>query len=157
MTELSDEELERQMRRKLFLNGPSSRSDAGFTDEEKRIAEKLLGRDNAARLQRRPVSAGARFRPAPVSVHYEYWWVESSVTAVGWWRIDRIENGRAIEHEWHGDFDTEVARLRKAGFTVREFRRGPVGAAGTPTGHKQASRKTFTERYGSLLAGGSRR
>lgn len=110
-------ELERRMRRKLLLDGPSSRGDK-LSDEERKIAEKLMGRENAERRQNwrgdRP------FRPKPVFIHYETYQMPGSLYFSGRKVINKVENGRASEHQWREDnFDTEVARLRKEGFEVR--------------------------------------
>lgn len=111
------EELERRMRRKLLLDGPSSRGDK-LSDEERKIAEKLMGRENAERRQNwrgdRP------FRPKPVFIHYETYQRPGSLYFSGQMVINKVENGRASEHEWQEDnFDAEVARLRKEGFEVK--------------------------------------
>lgn len=122
--EISDEELERRMRNKL-LGGEKPRAP-GLTAVEQRIAESLLGRDNTARLQHRRPDAG-RFRPTPVRVHYEYYWVDGGDYSMGGYRINRVENGRQIDHDWSPydrSLEDEIAALRKKGFTVREIRMG---------------------------------
>ena len=91
-----------------------------FTPEQRRMAEKLLGRDNVERLQH--AKEGRRFRPAPVQVHYEYFEVPGDIYAPARFRIVRVENGRQEDHPWNA-FETtmedEVKRLREKGFTVR--------------------------------------
>ena len=117
-TEISDEELERRMRRKLLLSGPSHRGQQ-LDETERRMAEKLIGADNVERLQNR--RSERRFRPTAVHVHYEYWWFEGSDYHAGGYRIVRVENGRQIDHKReYRNLHDEIAALRKKGFSVRE-------------------------------------
>jgi hypothetical protein len=108
-------ELERQWRQKLDVDNYKK---AALSDEEMRIAEKLVGRDNA---ERRKNWRGDRpLRLKPVLIHYETHWIPGDRYLGGRMAITRIENGRATDHKWQeDDFDAEVDRLRKAGFTVR--------------------------------------
>ncbi|BAS00624.1 hypothetical protein BV133_3030 [Blastochloris viridis] len=117
-----DAELERRMRAKLF--GGARPAAPGLSEEDQRIAAKLLGADNAERLARRRV--GDRpFRPVPVRIHYEYWHQKVDYDPDGWWHIVRIENSKQFKHEWsHEDINAEIAALKAKGFTVREFRIG---------------------------------
>lgn len=152
--EITDEELERRMRRKLFFNGPSSRQQK-LSDVEQRIAEKLIGKDNTDRLQKRRPDHRP-FRPAPVSVHFEYYWLDGGQYSMGCWKIVRIENGRSTDHEWqHDDFNAEIAMLKRKGYAVREF---VVGAVASKSSKPAATgnRKTFSERFGALPIGDKR-
>ncbi len=156
MTEISDEELERRMRRKLFLDGPSSRGQQ-FTAEERAIADKLVGKHNVERLERRdrlPLrneQNPRRFRPTPVFIHYEYWWVNESDRHIGYgWQMARISNGKRTDHNFPGNIGPEINRLRAAGFTVKE-----IAIDGAPKLYEDSrsgcvKRKSFSERYGNF-------
>lgn len=84
---------------------------------ERKIATALIGQDNTDRLTR-PSARTGRFRPAPVRVHYEFWWWPGCSWSIGRWRMDRVENGRRSEHDFRGPIDAEVKRLKANGFTV---------------------------------------
>ncbi len=90
-------------------------------DVQRRMMEKLLGKDNVARLANR--SDGARkFRPTAVVVSYEFYRMHDG--AYHNWRINRIENGRQEVHQQRMDeaeCRSEVIALRSKGFTVREL------------------------------------
>lgn len=156
MTEISDEELERRMRRKLFLDGPSSRGQQ-FTAEERAIADKLVGRHNVKRLENRhsdPRHGGARpkrFRPTPVFIHYEVWWVHGDENHfMTGWRMARVENGKSSDHNWTGTLEAEIRRLKAAGFTVKDI---PIDGAPRLYEASQSGcvkRKSFSERYGNF-------
>ncbi|RWK06515.1 hypothetical protein [Mesorhizobium sp.] len=146
--------LEACMRRKLgALQVPTAPK---FSTQEAAIAQRLLGQDNAETLQRR-VHDGQRFRAKPVTVVYEYWFVDGGAYSMGHWQLARIENGR-VTHQKSCDHDellADVGRLRREGVTVREFK---VGTSSSPTTRPKAvgGRKSFAERYGSLKIGGGR-
>jgi len=150
MTEISNEELEARMRRKLMLDGPI-RHDPQFTPEQQAIADKLIGRHNVERLQHhRP--DGRRFRPTPVFVHYEYWWVNGG-EFMSYWNMARIENGRRSDHNYTGDVATEINRLKAAGFTVKEIKiEGAPSLVGASKSGltPRTGRKSFTERFGNF-------
>lgn len=156
MTELSDDELERQMRRKLFLNGPSNRGQS-FTDEEQRIAAKLLGSSEAQRLQNRRDNSRP-FKPkAPLVVaeYYEVPPMETSWSSFGGgWRIDVRENG-VVKNSREG-LDREeclklIAGLSRRGVQIKPIvtewmKRNTVQNKAAPA----VARKSFTERYGGF-------
>lgn len=153
MTDLTDEELERVMRRKLLLSGPSHRRE-GFTPEQKAIADKLIGKHNVERLERRdrlPLKNERNprpFRPTPVFIHYEYWWVNGNDLIMSGWHMARVQNGKRSDHYYTLDIVDEINRLKAAGFTVKEIR-----IDGAPSLHQPcrvASRKSFSERFGSF-------
>lgn len=124
----------------------------GLTDEERRWARNLLRGDNLERLANAN-RTGRRFRPVPVSIHYEYWWWNGSSSWGGGWRMERVENGKRTDHHYTGEIETEINRLRAAGFTVREV---PMDGAPTllrPSNGSQVKRKSFAERYGSFKGG----
>lgn len=150
MTDLTDEELERRMRRKLLLDGPSRRGQR-FTPEERAMADKLVGSHNVERLERHQFCAtvGAkprRFRPTPVFIHYEYWWVGGDNMILAGWKMARIENGHRTDHHWTGDVANELRRLKAAGFTVKEI---PIDGAPPlhPPTRPTTGRKSFSERF----------
>lgn len=154
MTDLSDEELERRMRRKLFLDSPSSRGQQ-FTAEERAIADKLVGRHNVKRLEHHhsdPRHGGARpkrFRPTPVFIHYEYWWVNSGPFMSGW-KMAKVENGKRSDHHYTRDTDAEITRLKAAGFTVKEIRIEGAPSLLPEPRDSCVKRKSFSERYGNF-------
>jgi hypothetical protein len=149
--EISDDELERQMRRKLLLNGVSTRSAGqGLSADDQRIAAKLLGRDNAERLAAR--KSAKPFRPSAVIIHYEVYWVHETSHTLGRWCINRVENGRPEPHYWpsySGDVQAEVAALRRKGFTVKQLKiEGAPPLFDKPA--EKSHRKTFGERFGGF-------
>jgi hypothetical protein len=90
-------------------------------DVQRRMMEKLLGKDNVARLANRP-DGGRRFRPSAVIVSYEFYRMHDG--AYRNWRINRIENGRQevhLERLDEADCRNEAIALRSKGFTVREL------------------------------------
>ncbi len=92
-------------------------------DVQRRMMEKLLGKDNVARLSNR--KDGQKFRPKPVIVTYEFYEVHDM--AFYSWRIDRIENGRKESYRTHLQPDeckAEVVRLRAKGFVTKELKMG---------------------------------
>lgn len=91
-------------------------------ENEAAIARKIVGRDNAERLQH--AKDGRPFRPAPVNIHYEYWWFDGGSYSMGGVQMARIENGRQEPHSFKGDIRAEIKALRDKGFTVREVRLG---------------------------------
>lgn len=127
MGEISDEELEQKLRAKWGA-GTTKPKPILQSATEIKIAEKLLGRDEAERLQRRPSNAG-KFRPAPVSLRFEYHRVGGLGNLPDTLRITRIENGRASDHEWNERERTasqELVHLRRQGFRTQEFIPGPL-------------------------------
>lgn len=139
MTEVTDEELERRMRAKLLTGRPTPARE-GLTDQQRRIAERLIGVDNVQRLERQ--DGTRRFRPTPVRVHYEYWWVAGTNLYPGGWNIARVENGRQQQHLWdHGDIGAEVKRLRAKGHIVRE-----IAIGFQPTGIRKPEGNTTTRK-----------
>jgi hypothetical protein len=90
-------------------------------DVQRRMMEKLLGKDNVSRLTNRPEGA-RKFRPSAVIISYEFYRMHDG--AYRNWRINRIENGRQEVHRDYMDKDecrSEVISLRAKGFTVREL------------------------------------
>lgn len=88
MTEISDEELERRMRAKLFGSG-TVKDAPKFGADDLKIAEKLMGKSNAQRLAHsdRPF----RYR-APV-ITAEYYHTPDGEYHRGGWSLDMIEDG----------------------------------------------------------------
>lgn len=129
--EISDEELERRMRRKLFLNGPSGRGDTvKLSYEEQRIAHKLFGRENTERLRCHQQEDGRRFRPKPVLIHYEFYWFDTPGGGVRNWRVNRVENGRQEQYQWGSNVDELNACLkdvRAKGYRTKEVVMGFQG------------------------------
>lgn len=154
MSDISDDELERRMRRKLFLDGPSNRGQQ-FTAEERAIADKLVGRHNVERLERHKVCAAVgtkprRFRPTPVFIHYEYWWVHGDERHfMTGWHMARVENGKRTDHHYPGTLLAEINRLRAAGFTVKEIRIDGAPSLHEPK-HPTPGRKSFSDRFGDF-------
>ncbi|MDG4908437.1 hypothetical protein P9228_18595 [Mesorhizobium sp. WSM4898] len=144
--ELSEEQLQR-MAEKLMAGYRPSSALPGLDAEGRRMAEKLLGRDNTEALQRRGRDGG-RFRPKPVTVAYEYWFVDGGSHSMGRWQLARIENGRITNQKacGHNELLADIGRLRLEGQTVREFKIDNRSARPKADGQ----RKTFVERYGSF-------
>ncbi len=89
-------------------------------DVQRRMMEKLLGKDNVARLENQ--KTGRKFRPTDVIVTFEFYRMHDG--AYHNWRINRIENGRQEVHLQRLDeaeCRSEVIALRSKGFTVREL------------------------------------
>lgn len=89
-------------------------------DVQRRMMEKLLGKDNVDRLETH--KTGRKFRPTAVIVTYEFYRMHDG--AYRNWRINRVENGRQEVHRDYLDKDecrSEVISLRAKGFTVREL------------------------------------
>lgn len=161
MTEPSDDELERQMRRKLFLDGPSRRAIT-FTEEEQRIADKLLGKTESQRLQNRRDNSRP-FKPKPPLVVAEYFEVppqESRYGGVfgGGWRIDVRENGVVRNSKSGLDREecmTLIARLSRRGVQTKlietEWMKHEAERRRQETRPKRdCRRKSFSERYGDF-------
>jgi hypothetical protein len=155
MTDLTDEELERRMRRKLLLDGASSRGEQ-FTPEQQAIADKLIGKHNVERLERRrDFSSNVRrsprpFRPTPVSIIYEYWWVNGG-EHMSYWNMARVENGKRSDHSYTLDIMDEISRLKAAGFTVKEIRiEGAPSLVERSKPRPMPCRKSFSERFGDF-------
>lgn len=130
----------------IYREGPSD----GLTEQERRWAQSLLKGDNLDRLTK-SLKTGRRFRPVPVSIHYEVWWFAGSATAPESWRMARVENGKRTPHgdRWREDcglYD-EIDRLRAAGFAVREIPMDGAPELFPRTRGSSAKRKPFEERY----------
>lgn len=121
----------------------------GLTDEERRWARNLLRGDNLERLSKAN-KTGRRFRPVPVSIHYEYWWFAGASCWGGGWRMERVENGKRTNHHYTGDIEAEINRLKAAGFTVREIPIEGAPSLHPPSRGSFVKRKAFSERFGDL-------
>ncbi|MBA3448141.1 MAG: hypothetical protein H0T56_11130 [Pseudaminobacter sp.] len=146
--EISDEELEARMRRKL-LGGSTPKASAVLSDDDRRMTEKLLGRDNTARLTRN--TGERKFRPQAVLVHFEFYWQPSDqYRPFPCWHINRVENGRPEDYRYGDDaaeLRAEIAALRKKGHQVRELQIGIQ--------RRSADRKLESHRKGMLKQIGS--
>ncbi len=115
MTDISDEELERRMRAKLFASEPSGKGGPKLGATELKIAEKLMGKSNAQRL----AHSDRPFRYKPVVMVAEFY--EHPYNG---WRIDVIEDGERRSH-MHGMTEGECLRqlriLESKGASVRRF------------------------------------
>lgn len=89
--EVDDDELYRRMKRKLLAND-TEREPAGFDDEEKRMAAKLMGMGRAKQLDKAQ-REGGRFRYRRPVVKAEYWCHRASWGGVELWNIDVVEDG----------------------------------------------------------------
>lgn len=144
------EDLERRMRRKLLFDGSSSRGSK-FSPEEQAIADKLISKDDIRRLERReanPRHGGARpkrFRPTPVFIHYEYWWINGDQHSLGGWRMARVENGKRTGHRYTSDIETEIIRLKAAGFTVKEIKIEGAPTLFEPKAKHESTRKAVLQ------------
>lgn len=86
----------------------------------------------------------------PVVTTYEYWWWDGGEYSLGGWRMDRIENGKRSHHRFAGDIESEIKRLRAAGFTVNEFQTPGAPRLFQSAVGPRARRKTFAERYNAI-------
>jgi len=148
--DLSEEQMQR-IANDLMAGWRPASALSGLDTDQKRWAQKLVGRDNAETLQRLG-RAGERFRPKPVAVIYEFWLVDAGVSMRPW-RLARIENGRITDQKAFSqdDLRAEIERLHRGGFTVRKFKVDGGSAQPKPAIH----RKPFVERYGSFKFEGS--
>nr|DAF66381.1 MAG TPA: hypothetical protein [Caudoviricetes sp.] len=120
MTEISDEELERRMRAKLFASEPSGKGGPKLGATELKIAEKLMGKSNAQRLAHsdRPF----RYR-APV-VTAEYYHTPDGEYHRGGWCLDLIEDGvrsKVIERGSWQSVSLKIRELSEKNITVKKF------------------------------------
>ncbi|UZD70875.1 hypothetical protein [Brucella sp. JSBI001] len=120
MTEISDEELERRMRAKLFGSEPSGKGGPKLGATELKIAEKLMGKSNAQRLAHsdRPF----RYR-APV-VTAEYYHTPDGEYHRGGWCLDMIEDGvrrKVIERGTWREVSIKIRELSEKNITVKKF------------------------------------
>lgn len=141
---LSEEE--QRIARKLFADRPdpsgpktgsvgqqsTSKPAVKFSQEEAKIAERLLGHDNARRLS--AAKEGRRVYVAPVRVTYEWYMFQAGAYRddQSWhWRINRLENGRCVEAYATGSYFEElneaVNALKSKGVYVHDANldRGP--------------------------------
>lgn len=150
--EISDEELERQLRQKWF-GGDSAPARPVYSEAEARLARRWFGSDNADRLGR--AKDGQRVRIAPVVEKVEWWWVRSTDFMPDEWRVQRIVNGRKEECESgrdpqvlsrilaeHRRRNIPCLRVRLDADKLQEAKQAP------------ARRKSFQERFGNI--GGDR-
>lgn len=114
--ELTDDEIQR-MAEKLLAGWQPGSPLAGMDPQEKKMAERLLGRSNTQRLAN--TGRGERFkyrRPVHVIEYYRSAW--------GGWSIDLLENGK--RQTFKADLDDSqlgivLAAIRKKGVPVRLF------------------------------------
>ncbi|WP_062225692.1 hypothetical protein [Aureimonas frigidaquae] len=112
MTNLDDEdlsELERRMRAKLFAVSSRRIGHSVLSEDDQRIARRLIGADNAARIAN--AKEGRRVRLAPVITTVEYYWVRTGDLRPDEWRIDVKVNHRREEQFQGIDPDELEGRL----------------------------------------------
>lgn len=120
MTEISDEELERRMRAKLFSADFCGNDASKLTETELKIAAKLMGSSNAQRLARsdRPF----RYR-API-ITAEYYHTPDGEYHRGGWSLDHIEDGvrrKLIDRGTWREVSIKVRELSEKNITVKKF------------------------------------
>lgn len=111
MSDFDDEdlsELERRMRAKLFSTG-SEPVRNGLSEDDQRMARRLIGADNAARIAN--AREGRRVRLAPVVTTVEYYWVHTRDALPDYWHIDVKVNYRREEKHTGTDPDELEDRL----------------------------------------------
>ena len=121
MSSASEDELERQMREAL---GVDRWKPGQLTDDQRPVAEKLLGERGLNRLENR--KRGQRYRP-PV-VQYEFFYVAHSEShwrtiRIGGWTFQKVEDGvqAPIKTGLSEDAARQMARDYEArGFEVKE-------------------------------------
>lgn len=135
-------ELERRMRAKLQPpSGPLAVRN-GMSEDDQRMAEAFLGKDNARRIAN--AREGRRVRPLPPpQIHFEFYWIPGDYTHGRLWRINRVENGRhRVEYKMgHIDADLvdELAKLQAKGHRILDGSLNP--AAPKPKAPKVSKRK----------------
>lgn len=120
MTEISDEELERRMRAKLFSADFCGNDPSKLSETELKIAAKLMGKSNAQRLAHsdRPF----RYR-APV-ITAEYYHTPDGEFHCGGWCLDMIEDGlrrKVIQRGSWQSVSLKIRELDQKGIPVRRF------------------------------------
>jgi hypothetical protein len=158
--EISDEELDARMRRNLFKNDEIER--AGLSAADLRIAERLLGRDNARNLDRAKKS-DTRFRYRRPDHVCEYYCHPGILFPFESWTINLIENGfrRTFKEGLTEEQCFFVIRaIRAKGVPVRELetefmRLRKIERAAASEMH-QHGRKSFADRYGDFTVAGGR-
>jgi hypothetical protein len=151
MTEISDDELECQMRAKLFQD----RKPSGLTPEEQHIAGKLMGKGNADRLAR--AKAGAPFRYRPPLMTAEFYEVPPDGLLPGFWIINTYEDGVRTE-SWRESTEDECRRqvsdLRKRGFVVKvletEWMKQKAERPDTKSCKRENARKAMLAKVGGF-------
>jgi hypothetical protein len=151
MTDTSDDDLERRMRRKLFLDGPSNRGHS-FSEEEQRMAAKLLGSSEAQRLQNRRDNSRP-FKPKKLVV-VEYYEVPGDQYGSGGWRVDVRVDGVVTKSRGglsRADCLSMVADCERRGATSKAIVTEWMKL--NPTTEKaqcSTSRKSFSDRFGDF-------
>lgn len=115
-------ELERRMRAKLLPAG-SEPVRSRLSEEDQRIAAKLMGSDNARRVA--SAREGRRVRLAPVVTVVEYWWVQSRDLRPSEWHIEVKVNYRREEKHTGTDPDEledRLAEYRRRNIVTKEAR-----------------------------------
>jgi hypothetical protein len=152
MTDTSDDDLERRMRRKLFLDGPSNRGHS-FSEEEQRMAAKLLGSSEAQRLQNRRDNSRP-FKPKKPLVVVEYYEVPGDQYGSGGWRVDVRVDGVVTKSRGglsRADCLSMVADCERRGATSKAIVTEWMKL--NPTTEKaqcSTSRKSFSDRFGDF-------
>ncbi|WP_336741353.1 hypothetical protein [Aureimonas altamirensis] len=154
MSDFHDEdlsELERRMREKLLPAG-SEPVRSRLSEEDQRIAAKLMGRSNAERISN--AREGRRVRVAPVRITYEWYWFRVNGGYSGehyYWRINRVENGsQRVKHASGSSVDSleeTLEELRNKGIHVVDAN---TELEGRPSRKNTSKRKSFAERFGGV-------
>ena len=150
MNEPTDEQLERRARQ-LVGEWMSTRSEGpALSEEDQKIARKLMGRDNA---ERRAFHAGGRFKLKRSVVTAEYYETPYD-GCLGCWRIDVRENG-ILRNSREGltriECITLIGKLQARGVTpkpvVTEWMKQQPPE---PKPDTLTHRKSFVERFGDF-------
>ncbi|MBV2144421.1 hypothetical protein KUG47_13045 [Falsochrobactrum sp. TDYN1] len=140
------------MRAKLFSGGPKIKKQ--LSDEDQKIAEKLMGRTNARKLANPNLDRPFRYRPLVVMA--EYYEVPPingryGPDLEGGWNVDLIEDGVKKTLVDRGDWEEcrdKIRQLSAKGIPVKKFetdrmRENAAKSKADRLARKQ-SRKTLT-------------
>lgn len=120
MTEISDEELERRMRAKLFSADFSGNDPSKLSETELKIAAKLMGKSNAQRL----AHSDRPFRYRTPVVTAEYYHTPDGEYHRGGWCLDMIEDGvrrKVIERGSWQSVSDKIRELDAKNIPVKKF------------------------------------
>ncbi|WGG58233.1 hypothetical protein [Brucella intermedia] len=127
MSELSDEELEKRLRKKWFGSLAAQHGKPVLSEHDRKVAAKLLGDKNAKKLASPNLEKPFRYR-APV-VTAEYYEVpgisgQYGFDLCGGWNVDLIEDGVKRSVVIRGDWEEcrdKLKELSAKGIPIKKF------------------------------------
>lgn len=152
------EALERQMRAVL---DPDNWKPSVVSEEHRPVAEKLIGKDGADRINSLP--KGRRYKHREPVIHAEIFYVPGDPLLYGiWgsgvgWRIDRFEDGKSTailaEGMCQQTAEKMARKLRAQGTTVKLFETEGMKAEQRQRRNAKSQRRQNLERFGSFKYG----